>query len=98
MSAAWCCLVVLLVPSVAVSQTPEEAGDPSGAVRAGGFSLHAGVTTAPHQRGKLERLCRYPSRPPIATERLALTASGWVRYALKTLYRDGDLTGDLTAS
>jgi hypothetical protein len=29
------------------------------------------------------------SRPPIATERLALTASGQVRYALKTPYRDG---------
>jgi hypothetical protein len=41
------------------------------------------------QRGKLERLCRCVSRPPIATERLALTASGQVRYALKTPYRDG---------
>jgi ribosomal protein S27E len=67
----------------------EEAGDPSGAVRAGGFSLHAGVDIAPHQRGKLERLCRYVSRPPVASERLALTASGQVRYALKTPYRDG---------
>jgi len=47
------------------------------------------VAIAPHQRGKLERLCRYVSRPPIATERLALTASDQVRYALKTPYRDG---------
>jgi len=51
--------------------------------------LHAGVTIAPHQRGKLERLCRYVSRPPVARERMALTASGQVRYALKTPYRDG---------
>ena len=58
-------------------------------MRAGGFSLHAGVTIAPHQRGKLERLCRYVSRPPVARERMALTASGQVRYALKTPYRDG---------
>ncbi len=29
------------------------------------------------------------SRPPIAVERLALTASGQVRYPLKTPYRDG---------
>ena len=58
-------------------------------MRAGGFSLHAGVDIAPHQRGKLERLCRYVSRPPVASERLALTASGQVRYALKTPYRDG---------
>jgi len=64
-------------------------GDPNGAARAGGFSLHAGVDIAPHQREKLERLCRYVSRPPVACERLALTASGDVRYRLKTPYRDG---------
>jgi hypothetical protein len=46
-------------------------------------------TIAPHQREKLERLCRYVSRPPVACERLALTASGDVRYRLKTPYRDG---------
>jgi hypothetical protein len=33
--------------------------------------------------------CRYVSRPPVACERLALTASGQVRYTLKTPYRDG---------
>jgi hypothetical protein len=71
------------------ARPPEEAGDTSGAVRAGGFSLHAGVAIAPHQRGKLERLCRYVSRTPVANERLALTASGQARYALKTPYRDG---------
>ncbi len=38
---------------------------------------------------QLERLCRYVSRPPVASERLALTASGQVRYTLKTPYRDG---------
>jgi hypothetical protein len=63
--------------------------DPNGAARAGGFSLHAGVDIAPHQRQKLERLCRYVSRPPVACERLALTASGDVRYTLKTPYHDG---------
>jgi hypothetical protein len=29
------------------------------------------------------------SRPPVASERLALPASGQVRYTLKTPYRDG---------
>ncbi|MCL4774431.1 MAG: transposase [Burkholderiaceae bacterium] len=58
-------------------------------VRAGGFSLHAGIDIAPHQRAKLERLCRYVSRPPVATERTALTSSGHIRYQLKTPYRDG---------
>jgi hypothetical protein len=47
------------------------------------------VDIAPNERAKLERLCRYVSRPPVASERLALTASGQVRYTLKTPYRDG---------
>ena len=34
---------------------------------------------APNQRPKLERLCRYVSRPPVATERMALPASGQLR-------------------
>jgi len=34
-------------------QGPE--GEPNGAARAGGFSLHAGVEIAPNQREKLER-------------------------------------------
>jgi hypothetical protein len=63
--------------------------DPNGAARAGGFSLHAGLDIAASEREKLERLCRYISRPPVATERLALSASGQVRYGLKTPYRDG---------
>ena len=46
----------------------------------GGFSLHAGLDIEPHQREKLERLCRYVSRPPVAEERLALTSSGQMRY------------------
>ena len=56
---------------------------------AGGFSLHAGSDIAPGRRRKLERLCSCVSRPPVAFERLALTASGQVRYGLKSPYRDG---------
>ena len=41
------------------------------------------------ERAKLERLCRYVSRPPVAVDRMALTATGHVRYTLKTPYRDG---------
>ena len=41
------------------------------------------------QREKLERLARYVSRPPVSVERLSLTAQGYVRYRLKTAYRDG---------
>ena len=42
-----------------------------------------------HERQKLERLCRYITRPAIAEKRLSLTTQGWVRYQLKTRYRDG---------
>jgi hypothetical protein len=64
----------------------EQQGDGRGAANAGGFSLHADLDIQPHQREKLERLCRYVSRPPVAVERLALTPAGQVRYTLKTPY------------
>ncbi len=54
-----------------------------------GFSLHAGVAARVDQRSKLERLCRYIARPPVAEPRLALTGNGKIRYQLKTPYRDG---------
>ena len=50
---------------------------------------HAGVAARADQRQKLERLCRYISRPAIAEQRLSLTPNGNVRYQLKTPYRDG---------
>src|SRR5216684_3956573 len=65
----------------------DRAGEP--VAQAAGFSLHAGVAAAVHQRNKLERLCRYITRPPVAIERLSLTPQGNIRYALKTPYRDG---------
>jgi len=54
-----------------------------------GFSLHAGVAAKANQRDKLERLCRYITRPAISEKRLSLTNQGEVRYELKTPYRDG---------
>ena len=51
-----------------------------------GFSLHAGIAATASQRDKLEQLARYVARPPVATERLALTEGGQVRCALKTPY------------
>lgn len=54
-----------------------------------GFSLHAGVAARGNERDKLERLCRYITRPAIAERRLSLTHQGKVRYELKTPYRDG---------
>ena len=69
------------------AQAPDDGA--YGAAQAGGFSLHAGLDIGPGPRATLERLRRYATRPPLATERMALSASGQVRYTLKTPYRDG---------
>ena len=57
--------------------------------KVGGFSLHAGVACKAHERKKLERLCRYITRPAVAEKRLSFARNGMVRYELKTPYRDG---------
>jgi hypothetical protein len=54
-----------------------------------GFSLHAGVATKANERAKLERLCRYITRPAVSTKRLSITRNGRVRYELKTPWRNG---------
>jgi hypothetical protein len=54
-----------------------------------GFSIHAGVFANADVPEKLERLCRYISRPAISRQRLSMTQHGKVRYELKTPYRDG---------
>ena len=54
-----------------------------------GFSLHAGVATKTNERAKLERLCRYITRPAVSTKRLSITRNGRVRYELKTPWRNG---------
>ncbi len=68
-----------------------------------GFSLHAEVCCAAHQKKKLgsqdqgwprlarrgPTLCRYITRPAIANERLALNRAGQVVLTLKTAYREG---------
>ena len=60
-----------------------------GVGKVAGFSLHAGVATRADERKKLERLCRYISRPAVSEKRLSLTPNGNIRYQLKTPYRDG---------
>lgn len=54
-----------------------------------GFSLHAGVRSGAGERKKLERLCRYITRPAIANERLKRNGAGQVVLQLKSAYRDG---------
>jgi hypothetical protein len=54
-----------------------------------GVNLHAGVHIAPHDRIRLERLCRYVCRPPVALDRLSMLADGRLKYRLKRRWRDG---------
>ncbi len=72
-------------------QTLPTSGDPfgDGIGKVAGSSLHAGVAARADERKKLERLCRYISRPAVSEKRLSLTRGGNVRYQLKTPYRDG---------
>ena len=71
-----------------------------------GFSLHANVCIPAKARHQLENLCRYVSRPAVATERLSRFPDGRVLYRLRHRWRDGtshvifdpvDLIGKLAA-
>ena len=54
-----------------------------------GFDLHAGVRVPAGHRDRLERLCRYAVRPPLADARLRRTPSGDVAVQLRTRWGDG---------
>jgi len=55
----------------------------------GGMSLHADVAVPARDRRRLERLCRYAARPPLASERLEERPDGSLTLKLKTRWRDG---------
>jgi len=55
----------------------------------GGLSLHANVSVPAGDRHRLERLCRYVARPPVATERLKRLSDGRLIYELRHPWRDG---------
>jgi hypothetical protein len=76
---------------VTLQTLPASCDEPfaDGVGKVAGLSLHAGVAARADQRQKLERLCRYISRPAIAEKRLSLTSNGNVRYQLMTPYPDG---------
>jgi Putative transposase/Transposase zinc-binding domain len=57
--------------------------------QANGYSLHAGLVVPAGRRERLERVCRYVLRPPVAIERLHLTDDGRVRLSLRQPWRDG---------
>jgi len=53
------------------------------------MSLHADVAVPARDRRRLERLCRYVARPPLALDRLEELHDGRLAYRLKTPWRDG---------
>ena len=61
----------------------------NGHARREGFDLHAGVVAPAGHRHRLERLCRYALRPPIAEERLTLTPDQQVLLRLRHRWTDG---------
>jgi hypothetical protein len=54
-----------------------------------GMSLHAEVAVPARDRRRLERLCRYVARPPLANDRLEEQPDGRLTLRLKTPWRDG---------
>jgi hypothetical protein len=48
-----------------------------------GMNLEAGVVIEQHNRGALERLCRYILRPTVSLERMRTTLTGQITYKLK---------------
>jgi len=55
----------------------------------GGMSLHADVAVPARDRRRLERLCHYVGRPPLASDRLEERPDGGLALRLKTPWRDG---------
>jgi len=58
---------------------------PPRCVREGGMSLHADVAVPARDRKRLERLCRYVARPPIAIDRLEALSDGRLAYPARRL-------------
>ncbi len=54
-----------------------------------GFSLHANVLIEADKPEKLEKLCRYVSRPPVAEGRLFKYSENEIGYFLKNEWHDG---------
>jgi hypothetical protein len=57
--------------------------------RIDGFDLDAEVAVHEHERDRLEYLCRYVLRPPLALDRLKLLGEELVVLELKNSWRDG---------
>jgi hypothetical protein len=54
-----------------------------------GVNIHAQTAIDGRDRKRLERLCRYIARPPIAQDRLEQMPDGRLRYTMKKTWSDG---------
>ena len=54
-----------------------------------GFSLHAATRVKAGERDRLERLCRYVTRPAICLKRLEIRSDGQISWSLRKAWRDG---------
>jgi hypothetical protein len=63
-----------------------------------GFDLHANVWVPPNDRARLEQLCRYLLRPPLARNRIRLRPDGRVLVELKTVWPMERLTSSSSPS
>ena len=54
-----------------------------------GFSLHAATVVHKGQRDRLERLCRYVTRPALCLNRLKMRSDGQISWSLRKPWRDG---------
>lgn len=73
-----------LVRPVRLVPSPSEA-----LAEVGGVNVHAKVVVDGRDRKRLERLCRYIARPPLAQDRLELHGDGRVRLRFKAAWKDG---------
>lgn len=62
-------------------------GEPVAEVK--GFNVHAKVAIDGRDKKRVERLCRYLARPPIAQDRLTELTDGRLQYVMKKAWRDG---------
>jgi hypothetical protein len=77
----------LLVSRDASDKSEADTVEPVAEVR--GVNVHAKQVVDGRDRKRLERLCRYITRPPIAQERLERLEDGRLRLTLKSVWRDG---------
>ena len=54
-----------------------------------GFSLHAATRVKAGDRARLEKLCRYVTRPALCLKRLEVRSDGQISWSLRRPWRDG---------